>query len=219
MGETKQSLGILIADDHAVVRRGVRELLQDEFPTAEILEAATAQEALEHAWARPLDLIILDITMPGRSGLDVLRDLLDARPGAAVLVQSMHAENQFAIRVMRGGALGYITKDSMPEELVRAVHRVLSGARYVSASLAERLAGFIADDRERPAHEKLSDREFQILRMLASGMAVKEIAAELSLSVKTVSTHRTRMLEKLHLRSNAEVGRYALAQGLIGEDA
>jgi two-component system, NarL family, invasion response regulator UvrY len=212
--ETK-SLAILVADDHAVVRRGVREMLDDEFPSAVVVEVASAQEALEQAWKRSFDLIILDITMPGRSGLDILRDLRMAQPKAAVLVQSMHAEEQFAIRFLRGGALGYITKDSVPEELVRAIHKVLSGGRYVSASLAERIVGFVAADQERSAHERLSDREFQVLRMLASGLAVKEIAADLSLSIKTISTYRTRILEKLNLRSNAELGQYALREGLV----
>lgn len=216
--ETK-ALEILVADDHAIVRRGVREMLHDEFPSSRVVEVASAQQTLEQAWQRPFDLIILDITMPGRSGLDILRDLKAAQPKAGVLVQSMHAEEQFAIRVLRAGALGYITKDSVPEELVRAVHKVLAGGRYVSASLAERIVGVVATDQEPSPHERLSDREFQVLRMLASGRAVKEIAAELCLSIKTISTYRTRILGKLGLNSNAELGQYALREGLVRDDS
>src|SRR4029078_3429796 len=141
MREDTKDLEILVADDHAMVRRGVREMLHDEFPSSNVIEVGSAQQALEQAWKVRFNLVILYITMPGRSGLDILRDLRAAQPKAAVLVQSMHAEEQFEIRVLRGGALGYITKDSVPEELVRAVHKVLSGGRYVSASLAERIVG------------------------------------------------------------------------------
>lgn len=206
----------LVADDHAVVRRGLREMLHEEFHDAVFAEAATAQEALDRAWKEAWDLIVLDISMPGRSGLDVLRDLRTASPGAAVLVQSMHAEDQFALRVLKAGAAGYITKDSMPEELLRAVKTVLQGRRYVSASLAEKLAAFMAADAARPAHERLSDREFQVLRMLATGKAVKDIGADLSLSVKTVSTYRARILEKLGLHTNLDLAHYAEREGLLG---
>lgn len=211
-----EALQVLIADDHAVVRRGVQELLREAYPDAEFGEACSAQEALEATWAKAWDLIILDISMPGRSGLDVLRDMVQARPETPVLVQSMHAEDHFAIRVLRGGALGYITKDSMPDELLRAVRKVLEGGRYVSLSLAEKLAGFLTGSADgRPPHETLSDREFQVLRMLASGRVVKDIGAELSLSIKTISTYRTRILEKLQLRTNAELAQYALREGLL----
>ena len=206
---------ILIADDHAVVRRGVRELLAEEFPRAIFGEAATAQAALELAWKEPWDLIVLDITMPGRSGLDILADLRAARPKTPVLVQSMHAEEHFAVRVFKSGAAGYITKDSLTDELARAAHRLLAGGRYVSASLAEKLAGVLAAGAERPAHELLSDREFKVLRSLAAGHAVKEIGAELSLSAKTVSTYRTRILEKLGAKTNQDLTRYALREGLV----
>jgi DNA-binding NarL/FixJ family response regulator len=206
---------ILIADDHAVVRRGVRDLLGEEFPSAIFGDATTAQEALDEAWKQPWNLILLDISMPGRSGLDVLRDLKDAQPRTPILVQSMHAEGQFAIRVLKAGAAGYITKDSLPEELLRAVSKVLAGGRYLSVSLAEQLAGFLSTEGGRPAHESLSDREFQVLRMLAAGRSVKEIGAEFSLSIKTISTYRTRLLEKLGLRSNAELAIYAEREGLL----
>jgi DNA-binding NarL/FixJ family response regulator len=191
-------------------------LLKDEYPDAEFGEAVSAQQALECAWERPWDLIILDISMPGRSGLDVLRDLVQARPGTPVLVQSMHSESHFAMRVLRAGALGYITKDSMPDELIRAVRKLLTGGRYVSLSLAEKLAEFLSGNSDsRAPHEALSDREFQILRMLASGRVVKDIGAELNLSIKTISTYRTRLLEKLQLRTNAELAQYALREGLL----
>jgi DNA-binding NarL/FixJ family response regulator len=206
---------VLIADDHAVVRRGVKDLLAEEFPNAIFGEATTAQAALDLAWKEPWDLIVLDITMPGRTGLDILADLRAARPKAPVLVQSMHAEEHFAVRVFKAGAAGYITKDCLPDELARAAHRLLDGGRYVSASLAEKLAGAFAGNGARPAHELLSDREFQVLRMLAAGHAVKEIGAELSLSAKTVSTYRTRILEKLGAKTNQDLVRYALREGLV----
>lgn len=206
---------ILIADDHAVVRRGVREMLGEEFPDAVFGDATTAQEALDATWKQPWNLILLDISMPDRSGLDILRDLKAAQPHTPILVQSMHAEGQFAIRVLKAGAAGYITKDSLPEELIRAVKKVLAGGRYVSLSLAEQLAGFLTAEAGRPAHEQLSDREFQVLRMLAAGRSVKEIGAQLSLSIKTISTYRTRLLEKLDLHSNAELALYAEREGLL----
>ncbi len=206
---------ILIADDHAVVRRGVRDMLSEEFPDAVFGEAQTAQEALDQTWKAPWGLILLDISMPGRSGLDVLQDLRTAQPRTPILVQSMHAEGPFAIRVLKAGAVGYITKDSLPEELIRAVKKVLAGGRYVSSSLAEKLAGFLTAGRDRPSHELLSDREFQVLRMLASGRSVKEIGGELSLSIKTISTYRSRLLGKLDLRSNAEIAIYAEREGLL----
>lgn len=191
-------------------------MLKENFPEAEFGEASSAQQTLECAWAHPWDLIVLDISMPGRSGLDVLRDLRQARPETPILVQSMHAEDHFAIRVLRGGALGYITKDSMPEELIRAVQKVLGGGRYVSVSLAEKLAEFLSGGGDsRSPHEALSDREFQIMRMLASGRVVKDIGSELNLSIKTISTYRSRLLDKLHLRTNAELAQYAIREGLL----
>ncbi len=211
----KKPIKFLLADDHAVVRRGLREMLAEEFPDAIFGEAATAQETLEQSWRQPWDLVILDITMPGRSGLDVLQDLRAAQPKTPVLVQSMHAEDQFAMRVFKNGAAGYITKDSLADELLRAVRRVLEGGRYVSDSLAEKLAGFLSADTTRPGHELLSDREFQILRMLARGQAIKEIGAELSLSIKTISTYRARVLQKLNVRTNSELVQYAMREGLI----
>lgn len=205
---------ILIVDDHAVVRRGVREMLREEFADAVFSEASNAEDALRLCRCEKWDLILLDITMNGRSGLDVLRDLKLSCPRMAVLVQSMHTEEQFATRVMKAGASGYITKQSMAQELIRAAHKVLSGGRYVSESFAERLADSLVSPK-RPGHEALSEREFQVLQKLANGKSVKEIGAQLSLSIKTVSTYRTRLLEKLAMGSNADLARYAVREGLV----
>lgn len=213
--QDQKPIRILLADDHAVVRRGLREMLAEEFAAAIFGEATTAQEALEQSWQGPWDLIILDIAMPGRSGLDVLQDLKSAQPKTPVLVQSMYAEDHFAMRVLKKGASGYITKDSVADELLRAVHKVLEGGRYVSHSLAEKLAGFLTADLTQPAHGLLSDREFQILLLLAQGRAIKEIGAELSLSIKTISTYRTRVLQKLNRRTNSDLVQYAIREGLI----
>src|SRR4051794_14525241 len=205
----------LIVDDHAVVRRGVRELLREEFGDSEFGEAGSADDAREQCRRSEWDLILLDIAMPpGRSGLDILRDLRLSCPQTAVLVQSMHTEEQFASRVMKAGAAGYITKQSIPQEMIRAVRKVLGGGRYVSETFAEQLAASLVDAPRR-AHEALSEREFQVLQKLAGGSTVKEIGAELSLSIKTVSTYRTRLLEKLEMGSNADLARYAVREGLV----
>lgn len=204
---------ILLVDDHAIVRRGVRNLLNEAYGDAAFGEAATAQRALEMVWKEPWSLVLLDISMPGRSGLDVLRELKDARPKMPVLVLSMHAEEQFALRMLKAGASGYVTKDCLDADLVRAVEKVLAGGRYLSGDLAERLAGVLAGADQIP-HERLSDREFQVMGMLTRGLALKEIAAQLSLSVNTVSTYRLRLLEKMGLRTNADLVQYAIHHGL-----
>ncbi len=179
---------ILLADDHAVVRHGLKQILADEFERATFGEARNAQEALNLVWKEPWDVAVLDITMPGRSGLEVLREIKKSRPKLPVLVLSMHPENQFAVRVLKRGASGYMTKESAPGELVGAIKKVLEGGRYVSPSLAEKLATYLSSDQQKPPQELLSDREFQVLRLIASGKIVSEIARELSLSVKTIST-------------------------------
>jgi DNA-binding NarL/FixJ family response regulator len=204
------SLGILIADDHAIFRRGLRDILIERFPEASFGEADTAQGVLELVWKRKWDLLVLDISMPGRSGLDVLKDVKQAQPRLPVLVLSMHPEDQYAVRVLKAGAAGYLTKVNVPEEMVRAVTKVLAGGRYVSGALAERLAAELSTGGTKLPHETLSDREFQLLRRIAAGKTVKEIAGELSLSVQTVSTYRARVLTKLHLHTTAELMRYAL---------
>jgi two-component system invasion response regulator UvrY len=198
-----------------VVRHGLKQILADEFKRAAFGEARNAQEALDLVWKENWDIAILDITMPGRSGLDVLREIKKSKPRLPVLVLSMHPENQFAVRVLKRGASGYMTKESAPVELVGAVKKVMAGGRYVSTSLAEKLATYLSGDSNKPLQELLSDREFQVLRLIASGKIVSEIARELSLSVKTISTYRSRILEKMGLRNNAELMHYAMQHQLV----
>jgi DNA-binding NarL/FixJ family response regulator len=206
---------ILLADDHTVVRHGLKQILAEEYNGAVFGEARNAQEALDLVGKERWDIVVLDITMPGRSGLEVMREIKKRRPRLPVLVLSIHPESQFAVRVLKLGAAGYMTKESAAEELVGAVKKVLAGGRYVSASLAERLATDLSSDAARPPQELLSDREFQVLRLIASGRIVSEIARELALSVKTISTYRTRILEKMRLRNNAELMHYALQHQLV----
>ncbi|HEX3718203.1 MAG TPA: response regulator transcription factor [Verrucomicrobiae bacterium] len=205
---------ILLADDHAVVRHGLKQILTDEFKRATFGEARNAQEALDLVWKHDWDVVVLDITMPGRSGLDALREIKKSKPRLPVLVLSMHPENQFAMRVLKTGASGYMTKESAPDELVGAVKKVLAGGRYVSATLGETLAASLSNNQRAP-QEKLSDREFQVLRLIASGKMATEIAKELSLSVKTISTYRTRILEKMGMKNNAELMHYAIQHRLV----
>jgi DNA-binding NarL/FixJ family response regulator len=206
---------VLIADDHTVVREGLKQILADDAQLTVVGEAADGNEVLKALEGLQVDALVLDITMPGRNGLDVLKEVKRKWPTLPVLVLSMHPEDQFAIRILRAGAAGYITKESAPEELVGALRKVCGGGKYVSSQLAERLAVFIEDEGTRPPHEKLSDREFEVLRMLALGKTVTEVAEELLLSVKTVSTYRSRVLEKMKMTSNADLTRYALQNGLI----
>jgi two-component system invasion response regulator UvrY len=208
-------IGVLIADDHAILRRGLKEILEDDLKDAIYGEAGNAQQVLAEVQRYEWDLVILDITMPGRSGLDLLRDLKQLRPDLPVLVLSMHPEDQYAKRVLKAGAAGYMNKETAPKELVKAVGKVLSGGRYVSAALAEKLASDLSADTERLSHERLSDREFEVLRMIASGKTISQIAEELHLSVTTVSTHRARILEKMGMANNAELMRYAMRNALI----
>ena len=206
---------ILLADDHTVVRHGLKQILADEFKRATFGEARNAQEALDLVWKDNWDVVILDITMPGRSGLEVLREIKKSKPKIPVLVLSMHPENQFAVRVLKRGASGYMTKESAAVELVGAINKVLAGGRYVSTTLAEKLATYLSTDTQKPAQELLSDREFQVLRLIASGKIVSEIARELSLSVKTISTYRMRILEKMSMRTNAELTHYAIRNRIV----
>ncbi len=206
---------VLIADDHAVVRKGLRGILAEEYPRAVFGEAHTAQEVLDYAHKQEWEIIILDISMPDRSGMDILSELKQLRPRTPILVLSMHPEEQFARRALRAGAAGYLTKDSVPEELMKAIRKVLAGGRYVSASLAETLAFDLERPADRPLHEALSGREFQVLVLLASGKTLTEIANELSLSVKTVSTYRSRVLLKMDMHNNAELIRYAVQNHLV----
>jgi len=206
---------ILLTDDHAVVRHGLKQILADEFKKATFGEARNAQEALNRIWKENWDVVVLDITMPGRSGLEVLREIKKSKPKLPVLVLSMHPEGQFAVRVLKRGASGYMTKESAPAELVGAIKKVLAGGRYVSPALAEKLATYVSSDAPKTPQEKLSDREFQVLRLIASGKIVSEIAEEHSLSVKTISTYRARILEKMEMKNNAELMHYAMQHQLV----
>jgi two-component system, NarL family, invasion response regulator UvrY len=205
---------ILLADDHAVVRHGLKQILTDAFKRATYGEARNAREALDLVWKQDWDVVVLDITMPGRNGLDVLREIKQSKPRLPVLVLSMHPENQFAVRVLKSGASGYMTKESAPDELVGAVKKVMAGGRYVSNALAENLAASLSANQKTP-QEKLSDREFEVLRHIASGKMVADIAREMSLSVKTISTYRARILEKMGMKNNAELMHYAIQHRLV----
>ncbi len=208
-------LRALIADDHAIVRRGLKEILAEEFDVAGFGEASTASQVLELIHKQNWDILVLDITMPGRSGLEVLKEVKHEHPQLPVLVLSIHPEDQFAIRTLKAGAAGYMTKENAPDELIKAIRKVLSGGKYVSPSLAEKLAAELATDGEKPPHEILSDREYQVMQMIASGKTVRVIAHELSLSVKTVSTYRARILEKMKMKNNAELIHYVLSNHLV----
>jgi len=208
---------ILIADDHDIVHRGLKQIVADEPDMVVAGEAKTGHEALMLIRQQRWDVVVLDLSMPGRGGLDVLKELRQERRRVPVLVLSMHPEEQFAVRALRLGAAGYLTKDSAPAELVKAIRKAVTGGRYVSASLAEKLAGHLGGDTsdERSPHEILSDREYLVLRLIASGKSVSTIADELALSVNTISTYRTRILEKMGMTNNAELTHYAISRGLI----
>ncbi len=206
---------VLIADDHAIVRRGLKLILSEEFSRLVFGEARNGQEVIDHVRKQDWDIVVLDITMPGRSGLDVLKELKQLRPKLPVLILSMHSEDQFGMRVLKAGAAGYMTKENVPEELVKAIKKVLSGGKYISPYLAEQLAFNLEDDSERPIYEKLSDREYHVMCMIASGKTVKEIAEELSLSIKTISTYRSRIFVKLKMKTNAELTHYAVKNNLV----
>ncbi len=208
-------LNVLVADDHAVVRRGLRQILEAQTDIRVGAEAESGEEVIALVRANRFDVVVLDVTMPGRGGLDVLAELSALKPPPKVLVLSMHPEERYAVRVLRAGASGYLTKESAPEELVNAVRKVASGGRYVSPSLAERLAVEVGASSQRPAHDLLSNREYEIMCKLASGRTVSEIATELHLGVNTVSTYRARVLQKLDLSNNAELMRYALHHQLV----
>ncbi len=206
---------ILIADDHPILRRGLKEILVRELDGAICGEAGNAQQVLSEVQSQEWDLVILDVTMPGRSGLDVLRDLRGLRPKLPVLVLSMHPEDQLGKRVLKAGAAGYMNKESAPEELITAVRKVLDGGVYVSPALAERLASDLRQNAGRLLHETLSEREFEVLRMLASGKTVTEIAEELHLSVATISTHRAHILAKMNMTTTAALISYAVHNRLV----
>jgi len=206
---------ILVADDHAIVRRGLRQIVADESDMEVVGEAQTTQEILDLARQEEWDVIVLNISMPGRGGFEALKALKQTHSKRPVLVLSMYPEDQFAVRAFRAGAAGYMIKESAPEELVQAIRKVVRGGKYVSPSLAEKLAAELGEDTERPPHEALSEREYHVLCLLASGKTATQIAAEMSLSVKTISTYRVRLLEKMRMKTNAEVTRYAIEHRLI----
>jgi DNA-binding NarL/FixJ family response regulator len=206
---------ILIADDHAVVRAGLRQFLLEDAIVGEVGEAETGQQALDRLRESPWNLLILDINMPDRSGLDILKHVRSGFPETRVLVMSGFPERQYAVNVLRSGASGYLSKDSSPEDLRKAVHAILQGRRYVSDTLAELLVADMDADIDRPLHAQLSEREFQIFCKLAVGNAISDIASELCLSVKTVSTYRSRVLEKMKFTSNADITTYALRNGIV----
>jgi DNA-binding NarL/FixJ family response regulator len=206
---------VLIADDHEIVRCGLRDILTTRLGMVAVSEAKDAGEAINLLIKNEWDLVLLDINMPGRDGLEVLVEARRLRPKTPVLVLTAYPEEQFAIRSFKLGAAGYITKQSVSDELITAVKRVLAGGKYITASLAERLASCIGETSEQSPHEALSHRELQVLRLIAVGKSMKAVADQLTLSEKTVATYRTRIAEKVGLKTNVEIARYALKQGLV----
>ena len=205
---------ILIADDHEIIRRGLRQILTDEFPKLQVGDAANARDAVEAVRKQAWDAVLLDINMPGRSGLDVLEELKRLRPAMPVVVLTAFPEEDYAVRAFKLGASGYVSKESASDELLAALRKALAGGRYVTASLAEKLAASVAGDAPSVPHETLSNRELQVLRLIAQGRTIKEVAAELSLSEKTIGTYRTRLSEKMGLSTNVELARYAFRHKL-----
>ena len=206
---------ILIADDHAIVREGIKQILADIPDKVTTDEAINGQEVIQKVWNNDYDLVLLDISMPGRNGLDILKQLKSEKPDLKILILSMHPEEQYAIRALKAGASGYLTKESTPLELTEAIKKVSIGKKYVSSSLAETLASHLETTTEKPLHETLSNREFEVMCMIASGKTVKEVAYDLSLSVKTISTYRTRILEKMNMKNNAQITHYTIQRRLV----
>ena len=208
-------LKILIADDHAIVREGLKQILMDVPDMVVAGEAASGNQVLEMVRKETWDLVLLDITMPGLNGLDTLKQLKKEKPDLPVLMLSMYPEEQYAIRTIKAGVSGYLTKESAPKELINAIRKVAQGGKYISASLSEKLATYLETDADKPLHEQLSDREYQVVLMIAAGKTVGQIADDLALSVKTISTNRTRALRKMGMNNNSELTYYAMKQGLI----
>lgn len=211
------SLGIkvLIADDHTLVRKGLKQLLLESGAVKTVDEARDGKETISKISARGYSAVLLDISFPGRSGIDVLRQLKTLRPKLPVLILSMHPEEQYAVRALKAGAAGYLTKESAPAELIEAIRKVAKGEKYITPSLADKLAVEIGEPSEDLPHERLSDREYQVMCMIASGMTIKEIAGSLNLSAKTISTHRARILGKMQMKNNAHLTHYAIKLGLV----
>lgn len=208
-------LNILIADDHAVVRKGLKQILLEEYPSANVGEVADAETLVAQVMNNGWDIVICDMNMPGRSGLDALSQLKQVAPNVPVLIMSMYPEDQYALRVLKAGAAGYLGKDSIHDEIIKAVQTVMLGKKFITPTVAERLANAYRDDTAQQPHELLSDREFDVFKLLAAGKSVSEIASQLSLSSTTVSTYRARIIEKMNLRSNAALTRYAIEKKII----
>jgi DNA-binding NarL/FixJ family response regulator len=205
---------VCVVDDHAIVREGLKRIISENPGMAVTAEAGDGNEALLVLQSKPCDVVVLDITMPNKSGLDVLKELHAQSPRLPVLILSVHAEDQYALRVLRAGASGYLTKESAPAKLVQAIRKVVRGGKFVSPAIADKLV-YDKKDSAKALHEILSDREYQVLCMIASGKTVTMIAEELALSVKTISTYRVRILEKLEMKNNAELTHYAIKEGLV----
>ncbi len=208
-------INILIADDHSVVRRGIKQILSEERDMQVLGEASNSDEIFKLLNEQEWHLMILDITMPGKSGLDSLIEIKQKKPDLKILILSMHPEEEIALRAIKTGADGYLNKDSVPGELIRAIRKVVTGGKYISSTLAETLIFSTNKDSGKDLHEELSEREFQVLCLLASGNTLSQIAEKLSLSVKTISTYRTRILEKMDLKSNVEITHYAIKHKLV----
>ena len=206
---------ILIADDHAIVRRGMKQLLLEHYPFATIGEAANVEELINEVMDNQWDVVVCDMNMPGRSGLDALTQIKEISPKLPVLIMSMYPEDQYALRVLKSGASGYLAKETIHDDIVRAIETVMQGKRFITSAVAEKLAEAVNSDIHRELHETLSDREFDVFKLLASGKSVSEIALQLSLSSTTVSTYRSRIMEKMAMKSNAELARYAIEKDLI----
>lgn len=203
---------VFVTDDHAIVRQGLKQIVSDTKDIVVVGEANTAQEMVQKLEDCNCDIVLLDIAMPGRSALDVVKELKNIRPKLPILILSIHPEEQYALRFIRAGAKGYLTKESAPDELIAAIRKIAGGGNYISSAFAERVTFRLIEGVQMPLHELLSDREYEVMYMLASGKTVKQIADELSLSAKTISTYRSRVLEKMNMKNNAEIIRYAVDQ-------
>ena len=206
---------IIIADDHAIVRQGLKQIISEQKDMQVISEAKNAFDALNIVQKKTADVLILDISMPGRTGLEIIKEAITAKPALNILILSMHPEEQFAARVIKSGAKGFISKECVPEELVKAIRRICAGGKYVSAKMTEKIIFDFETNQNVPTHEILSDREFTVMQLIASGKTVTEIGAEMALSVKTISTYRGRILEKMKMKTNAELMQYAMKNKLV----